>query len=138
MRTLIKHGVIFGVILLQSCGSAYDKNYYERISGIKIPVTSSLIETYDNSEFVTVTSFKMTPLDIVELSNNYHFEAVDGSFIPDFFGNHFLKGAKPENSNLNKCLMKIGQKGKATSVYVIDTSKNILWAEINYPDWSGK
>ena len=62
---------------------------------------------------------------------------MDGSFIPDFLGDNFLKGAKLANSDLNKCLMKTRQKGKTTAVYVIDTSKQLLWAEINYPDWGG-
>jgi C4-dicarboxylate-specific signal transduction histidine kinase len=62
---------------------------------------------------------------------------VDGSFVPDFFGNNILNGPKPANTDLNKCLMKIQKKGKTTAVYVMDTSSHLLWAEINYPDWSG-
>jgi hypothetical protein len=129
--------VIVGVFLCQSCGQAYDRRFYERISGIEIPHNASLIETFDNGEFVTVTSFKMSPTDISEIQKKYKFEAVDGSYVPGFLGNSFLKGPKPSNSDLNKCLMKIEQKGKTMSVYVLDTSKHILWAEINYPDWAG-
>jgi hypothetical protein len=129
--------ITFAIFILQSCGQAYDKSYYEKISGIKIPQRADVIETFDNGEFITVTSFKIAASDMIEFSKRYKFEAVDGSFVPGFLGNNFLKGPKPANSDLNKCLMKIEQKGKATSVYVLDTSKKLLWAEINYPDWAG-
>ena len=137
MQTLIKIIALIVMIILQACGQAYDKGFYESISGIKIPENASVIETVDNGEYMTVTTFKITTTDIAELRRKYNFEAVDGSFIPDFLGDNFLKGPKLANSDLNKCLMKTRQKGKTTAVYVIDTSKQLLWAEINYPDWGG-
>lgn len=137
MQTLIKVISIIVVFILQACGQAYDKGFYERISEIKIPENASIIETVDNGEFMTVITFKVTPSDMAELHRKYNFEAVDGSFVPDFLGDNILKGPKPANRDLNKCLMKIRQKGKTTAVYVMDTSKQLLWAEINYPDWGG-
>ena len=111
MQTFIKFIAILGIFLLQACGQAYHKSFYERISEIKIPENASIIETVDNCEFMTVTTFKVTPSDIVELHRKYKFEAVNGSFVPDFLGNSILKGPKPANSDLNKCLMKIQQNG---------------------------
>ena len=137
MRTFIKLVAICGITLIQACGPDYENDFYKRISGITIPPAASLIETVDNGEYITVTSFKMTASDILNFSKKYDFEPVDGSYVPGFFGNSFLKGPKPEKNDLNNCFMKIGQKGKTGFVYVIDTARNILWAEINYPDWSG-
>lgn len=126
------------VCLLQACKTSYVDEYYERISGIKIPINASVIETFDNGEFLTVTSFKVTPKEIKELTSQYHFKPVDGSFVPGFMGNYFLKGISPAKSDLNKCLMIGGENGKAFFTYVLDTSKQLLWAEISYPDWGGK
>jgi hypothetical protein len=137
MNTATNLIITFGLLILVSCNATYDKSYYERISGIKIPKSASLIETFDNGEHLTVSSFKMLPSDINEFSVRYHFEAVDGSYVPGFLGDAFLKGPKPGDSDLNKCLMKFDQSGKVISVYVLDTAKKILWAEINYPDMAG-
>lgn len=137
MPSVYKFTGIAGIFLLHACGHAYDKRFYERVSGIAIPESARMIETFDNGEFVTVTSFKVTPANISELRGKGKFEAVDGSFVPGFLGNAFLKGPKPEQSDLNKCLMQLEQKGKTLAVYVPDTSKQLLWAEINYPDWAG-
>jgi len=137
MRKIIL--VIFCIVcLLQACKKSYNNEYYERISGIKIPITASVIETFDNGEFLTVTSFQVTTKEIKELTSQNHFEPVDGSFVPGFMGSNFLKAASPAKSDLNKCLMIGGENGKALFTYVLDTSKQLLWAEINYPDWGGK
>lgn len=123
------------IFLLQACSQPYDKPFYERISAIKIPENASVIETFDNGRFVTVTSFKLTHQDVMELMKKYNFIAADSSYVPGFMGNTFLKGPKPMNSDLHKCFMKIDRKGITTCLYVLDTSKQILWAEINYAAW---
>jgi hypothetical protein len=68
MQTVLKFIAI--LFLLQACGPAYDKSFNERISEIKIPEDASIVETIDNGEFMTVTTFKLTASDMGELHRN--------------------------------------------------------------------
>lgn len=133
----IKFILILLVCTILACGPSYDKQYYERISGIKIPASAAVLESVDNGEFMTVTTFSMPARDMAALTSKYGFKSVEGSQVPDFLGNSLLKGAKPAASDVKHCLINIQQKGKSTVIYVADTSQHLLWAEINYPDWSG-
>lgn len=68
---------IFNSLLLITCGLTYDREYYEKVTGIVIPKSSDVLETFDNGEYYTITSFKM---DIVELQvflQANHFEGIE-------------------------------------------------------------
>lgn len=129
--------MILLVCTISACGPSYDKQYYEKVSGIKIPASAAVLESVDNGEFMTVTTFSMPARDMAELISKYGFRSVEGSQLPDFFGNSLLKGVKPASSDVEYCLINIHQNGKSTAVYVADTIQHLLWAAINYPDWSG-
>lgn len=136
MRSAFKFiETLAALFLMQACNQSYDKDFYKRISGIGIPANASVIETFDNGKFMTVTSFKVTQADISQLRKKYKFVPADSSYFPGFMGNSYLKGPKPANSDLNKCFMRVDREGITTFLYVLDTSRQILWAEINYPAW---
>lgn len=49
-------------------------------------------------------------------------------------GNRTIKGIKPDCYKLNNRYFLDRFKGKNSWFYIIDTKRNILWAEIQYPD----
>jgi hypothetical protein len=113
----------------------YEKKFYEDISGIQIPASSTVIESYDNGEYYTATSFKLERNTITPFILAYNFQAIDSRWKPRFFGE---TGFKKERINISiDGLYNSGTKGKNSWVYLIDTSRGILWAEIQYPDWGG-
>ena len=49
-------------ILLFSCrpfGDSFEKSYYEKINGLKFPNNYSVLETFDNGEWLTGTVLKI-------------------------------------------------------------------------------
>lgn len=114
----------------------YDKDYYEKISGIRIPATNKVIESYDNGEFWTATSFRLDKDSLKQFIQEAGFTTSSASYKPFQFGAASFKVEKPDSSTAHY-LYKIGIKGKNSWVYIIDPEKHILWAEIQYPDWAG-
>lgn len=113
----------------------YDKDLYEQISQIKIPKTAHVIESIDNGEFVTTTVFVV---DSIILKNLIRFYAFDtNSLMPRLLGNSYLVRNKLETANSNNIYYKSGTKAKNSWLYIIDLKNGKLWAEIQYPDWSG-
>lgn len=123
--------------LFFSCESSFNKDYYERISDMKFPEQIRVIETFDNGEFFTTTSFEVDSLSLIKFMNKYKFEQHDGPYPLLFFGEKILKETKPDFNNLNSLYFSIGTKGKNSWIYIIDLKHKILWAEIQYPDWAG-
>ena len=126
------------IVEFSSCKS-FDEKYYERISGVKLPSSAHLIETYDNLEFVTTTSFRIDKGELQNLITHYHFEKRDkAAWLENaFFGMATLKKGKPDFTRTSELFFYQGEKGKNAWLYIIDLEKNMLWAEIRYPDWGG-
>jgi hypothetical protein len=132
--------ILITIIYLVSCDSAisfYDKEYYERISGIKVPGTATVLESIDNGEFVTITSFKVDSIAIERLTHTYRFQAVEDPFSYDRLLRIYLRKIKPDYSGKTKLVYIVGQKGKNSWLYVLDKQKGLLWVEIQHPDAEG-
>jgi hypothetical protein len=131
--------LIILTFLLISCDNQidFDKNYYERISGIKFPKKYSVIETCDNGEFATTTSFRIDSIMLQEFSKTNHFDTVKYPFYLFFMGSNSLKRQKPGLKNKATLLYVSGHSKKNTWLYIIDTKQKMLWVEIQYPDWGG-
>jgi hypothetical protein len=115
----------------------YEKAFYEKVSGIRVPATSKVIETYDNGEFWTGTSFRMDKDSLAQFIKEFGFvTSTSGSYPPTLIGASAFKVEKfalPQG----RYLYKQGTKGKNSWVYILDLDKNILWAQVQYPDWAG-
>jgi len=131
--------ILFFVVIFFSCskGRFYDAEFYERISGIKIPVSAHVLESFDNGEFVTTSTFEINETDLKEFVKQYTFELKDGSNSPHFFGSNHLKGDRPNLHNSKNLYMNFGSKGKNSWLYIVDLKANRLWAEIQYLDMAG-
>ena len=127
------------IITLISCNNHIDfeKGYYEKISGIKFPEKYKVIETYDNGEFVTTTSFKIDSFALKRFSEKNSFDTVRYPFYLFFIWENYLKKQKPDLKNKDELLYISGYSKTNTWLYIIDFKKEMLWAEIQYPDWGG-
>jgi hypothetical protein len=120
-----------------SCGVQYDEKYYEKASGIKLPDSVQPIESFDNGEFYTVTSFKLSADGMHTLVNQYPFEGIKPNFRPTVFGTNNLKRERPEEKHLRNYVYIMRSNGKLHSTYLADTVRRLLWASISYPAWGG-
>ncbi|WP_462248567.1 hypothetical protein [Ferruginibacter sp.] len=127
------------ILTLVSCNNEiyFEKAYYEKISGIKFPEKYRVIETYDNGEFVTTTSFKIDSAVLKRFSEKNRFDTVRDPFYLFFIGEKSLKKQKPDLKNKDELLYISGYSKTNTWLYIIDFKKEMLWAEIQYPDWGG-
>jgi len=134
----MRYLIVFLILLLDSCADRfYEKEFYERISSIRIPTTAKVLESVDNGEYYTGTTFRLS-------ENGLHDFLKANQFIPCgkrvellFSSNALLRGHKPDLDNAVGLLFTTGVKGKNSWLYIVDTTKRLLWAEIQYPDWGG-
>lgn len=135
---ILRYTLLFSICILSySCGVDYDKAYYERVSGIKLPHSVQPLESFDNGEFYTVTSFTLPANDLRTLVNKYDFEGIKGNYRPTVFGADNLKEERPDENNLSDYVYTMSSNGKLHSTYLADTVKHLLWASISYTDWGG-
>lgn len=115
----------------------YQKSYYQKVSGIRIPQASSVLESYDNGEYWTATSFRLNKDSLTQFIRDFSFHINDSSlYKPVMFGESMFKIERLDGSTI-RYLYNYGTKGKNSWLYIIDTARSIMWAEIQYPDWGG-
>ena len=132
--------IIFCMFLcLTSCSdfTKDDKAFYERITKMNFPKNVKVIETFDNSEFYTTTSFKVDSITLLNFVKEYKFDTMKKYYPSRFLGEHCLKKDLPNFNNLKNLLYTSGTKGKNSWIYIADLKRNILWAEVTYPDFGG-
>lgn len=124
---------------LQSCSGRatfYDKDYYERSSGITIPADVTVIEDADNGEFVTITVFSMDSVTLNVFAEKNRFRPVS-SATPFFWGQPLIKTPLPTYDSAAGLLYTSGMNQKWGWIYLVDKQRRLLFAEIQYPDHSG-
>ncbi|MBO0950680.1 hypothetical protein [Fibrella forsythiae] len=136
MRNLVSYIALLMALTSWSC-TAFDQAYYEKASGIKLPVETEVIESFDNGEYLTVTSLKFDSLSLAGLIKKYNFEKGNQASFPAFIGLNYLKEVKPDLAQERNLYVKSASKGGNSWLYIIDLEQHILWAQIQYPDWSG-
>ncbi len=138
MRQLVGVFILF-IFLGCSKGMFYDEAYYERISGMHIPASAEIIESYDNGEFVTGTTFSINQTDLQAFIKRYVFKPKGNAFAPPFLGNSYLRLEKPVYGHKQgqDLYIHFGTKGKNSWLYIVDLKSNRLWTEIQYPDMAG-
>lgn len=124
------------VLILASCEPYYEREFYERISGMHFPPTARAIESMDNGEFITITAFKVDSLDLRRFMERYGFKPVENDlYLRRWSESCYLKRNTP--GSLVNLYYKAGEKGKNSWYYVADLQQQKLWAEVQYPDWGG-
>lgn len=128
-------------IVLCSCfsiGDSFEKSYYEKISGIKFPDNYTVLETFDNGEWLTGTVLKIDNSALRNFVADNHFEPLKTLNDLHFLSNSFLQDYKAEFRETKNIFYLSKSSDKNNWKYVADLNNNILWTEISYPDWGGK
>ncbi|MBO0950679.1 hypothetical protein [Fibrella forsythiae] len=136
MRNLVSYIALLMALTSWSCTS-FDQAYYEKASGVKLPVETEVIESFDNGEYLTVTSLKSDSISLAGLIKKYNFEKRSQASLPAFTGLNYLKEVKPDLIRERNLYVKSASKGGNSWLYIIDLKQHILWAQIQYPDWGG-
>lgn len=128
------------IVILVSCSDNkffYNKEYYEKTSFIRIPEKAEILESIDNGEFVTATVFRVDSLELLKFARSFEFTPCEKLPYLKLMSDSYLKKYKPHIEEGKGYLYKIGNKGKNSWLYIIDTQRKLLWAEIQYPDAAG-
>ena len=137
MKTVI-YILVSLILLITACSPGYDNKFYEKVSHIEIPKSSAIIETFDNSEFLTITSFRFKKSELNGFLIKYQFRELTPDMNFEYlWGRKNLTKYVPEEKNRIHYLYNSGQNGKTSWLYIADTISNILWAEIQYPHLAG-
>jgi len=115
----------------------FNKEYYEKTTGIKFPENYTVLETFDNFEFLTGTVFQMDSLTLLNFINENHFDSVTDHWSTRLMGDIYLKN-KPVFSSTKNLYVKNNSNQRTGWTYIADLNSKRLWTEINYPDWRGK
>jgi hypothetical protein len=129
--------VIFLSNILLACEIQFDKDYYEKVSGIKFPDKYKVLETFDNGEFLTATVFEIDSITLVEFIKKNHFDTPQNLTDLTSFSQSVLKNHKPIFTSTKNIYLLRKSKDKNHWNYFADLNQKKLWAEISYPDWSG-
>jgi hypothetical protein len=134
------HSIIILTLLLTSCfdnNIKFEKEYYERTTRIKFPENYTVLETFDNGEFLTGTVFQMDSLTLQNFINENHFDTVTNHFQTRMMSEIYLVKNKPVFSSTKNLYFKGKSEQKIHWTYIADLNSKRLWTEINYLDWSG-
>jgi hypothetical protein len=101
-----------------------------------MPSSYKILESTDNSEWLTVTTLTADHSHLLKYIAANKFKPFNLR-LNIFVWNNILKGQKPNEGDVKYYYFLWGDKGKDHWVYIIDIRKNLLWAQILYPDSGG-
>jgi len=138
----MRQSIIFIVsILLCSCFSdsdSFEKEYYEKVSGIKFPEDYKVLETFDNGEWLTGTVLKIDNIILKNFVAENGFDTLKNVNDLHFLSNSYLNDYKAKFTETKNIFYLSQARDKNSWTYVVDLNTNILWTEIRYPDWGGR
>lgn len=128
------------LISISSCMNrvVFEKDYYEKISGIKFPLKYKVLETFDNGEWLTGTVFKIDNLFLKEFVRENHFGTLRNINDIHLQSESYLIGNKPDTTTVSNVYFIRKSSNKNNWIYLVDLNNNKLWAEISYPDGGGQ
>lgn len=112
----------------------FEKDFYEKVSGIKLPNDYTLIATVDNGEFVTATILDFNQTDCLKFCKDNNFKPIPSTDFVTLMGINFIDSAYRKLPNQNQLLRNWGSKGSNNWTYLLDTTNCRLYCEIVYPD----
>ena len=102
------------------------------------PDTYTVLETFDNGEWLTGTVLKIDNATLQKFVAKHHFDVLKNSNDLHFLSNSYLHEYKAEFTETKNICFLSKSSDKNNWTYVADLNNNILWAEIIYPDWGGR
>ena len=122
-----------------SCGQSiwFEKDYYERISGIKFPANYEILETFDNGEFLTATVFRIDSIELLNFIKTNHFDSLQNLRDAQLLSERYFTNNIPHFTSTKNLFIAWKTEDKVDYKYIVDLNTNKLWAEIRYPDWGG-
>ncbi|MFT3704154.1 MAG: hypothetical protein QM802_17435 [Agriterribacter sp.] len=66
-------------LAITACNDSFDKNYYERITGVKLPKEYKVLQTFDNLEWLTGTAFQLDSISLQTFITKYKFDTLKTS-----------------------------------------------------------
>ena len=140
--TLMRHiTIIILALLLNSCFDntiQFEKEYYEKTTRIKFPKNYTVLESFDNGEFLTGTVFQIDSLTLRNFVNDNHFDTVSNYLDTHIISENYLTKNKPLFSTTRNVYFIRKNDQKINWTYIADLNTKRLWTEISYPDWGGK
>ncbi len=127
-------------LLLSSCWIlSFDKDFYERVTGIKFPDKYKVLQTFDNGEYLTGAAFQLDSSTFHNFIANNHFDILKNKrhFTMLSIG-LFDKSFQPDTSGNNTFFVIQDSRDKNDWTYLADPMTYRLWTEISYPDWGGQ
>lgn len=131
--------IILSVFFL-SCHNkniSFEKEFYERITGIKLPVTYKVVESFDNREWLTGTLFKVDSVALRELVIQNKFTAAQNINQLKLLSLSYLQEYKPKFTDIENIYVIHKGNGKNDWKCIVDLNTNLLCIEITYPDHAG-
>jgi len=103
-----------------------------------MPSKYDVVESFDNGEYLIITSLKVDSLELFEFikRNNFRLPPND-MWVPKMKGENLLEKVKPPQKSNSSVYFLRGEKGKNNWLYIVDVKEKLMWAEISYPDWGG-
>ena len=133
--------IIIFTLFFSSCFDKnldFEKEYYERITGIKFPDKYKVLDAFDNGEFLTGAVFQFDSITMKNfiIQNNFDtLKDLDFHFINIGL---FDKKFQPKRTTNSFFFIIWKSKEKNNWTYLADLNTNRLWTEISYPDWGGQ
>lgn len=138
MRRLLLFSLVIHS-LLTSCGrTGCNQEYFQATSSIDFPEDTHMIDCFDNLEWTVHAVLQLPTSNLEEFMRKNEFQAVAISTAPDSTSFFLLPKQHRQFSATDELYSATSTKGANTHwYYILDKKTGKLWAQINYPDWSG-
>ncbi|WP_153799359.1 hypothetical protein [Foetidibacter luteolus] len=137
---MIRLLVALSLLIATSCNSGsyyFEKDYYEKVTGIKFPSKYKVLETFDNGEWVTAVVLSIDSSALMSFVKTNHFDTMKAVSDLNLMGFRNFKSQKPDFNSKQGIFFINKSKNKNDWIYVADLNENKLWAEVRYPDFAG-
>lgn len=134
---------LFFILLLciTGCSQSFrDKQWYEKISGIKFPEKFEVVET-GALDYASIAVLMVDSQNLKSFVATNHFDSLKNlnELLP-LIAESTLKKYKP-NLQSTKGIYLLNEISKTVKedswVYVADINRGLLWVQVKYPDFSG-
>lgn len=133
--------IIIVTFILTSCfdeKNEFEKDFFEKTTRIKFPKNYTVLEAFDNGEFLTGAVLQMDSLILQKFVNENHFDTASSFLDIQTISENFLKDNKPVFTSIDNVYFIRKSIQKVHWIYIADLNTKRLWAEISYPDWGGQ
>lgn len=140
MITNLRFAILAISFYLTACEPCvtFNKNYFQKITGIELPAQYTVLESFDNAEWLTGVVIKLDSNDIYKLVEKYKFESENKDYRPSLLSNYYLLNYKLDVQRIKNLRYLQKSIGKHHWTCIADLDKSIFWMEVSYPDWAGQ